>query len=173
MWCCVTDLTVKTNCERDKNQQNPPVIFLLCASLIRKYLKKGVTKVIQVIRNMSRSGTKYQPIPAADPAETSVKVSGSPSQPVMFMPPVTHATPSAKQQKQPEPRQPKRTTKTSQKLTLFPKDVLGEDAAAADEAFSHDTGPTLPHVSKSEPDQLLSRLERRWLPRVTGYCTAR
>ncbi len=57
-------------------------------------------------------------------------------------------------------RQPKRTTKTSQKLTLFPRDVRNQDEPEVDSA------------KVPESDLYLSRLERKWLPRVTGYCTA-
>lgn len=67
------------------------------------------------------------------------------------------------------PNQPKRTTKTSQKLTLFPEGLnenLVPDLKLLDD-------PLLPHVSaKTQKERWLSKLERKWLPRVTAYCTA-
>ncbi|KAJ2985034.1 hypothetical protein HDV02_000798 [Globomyces sp. JEL0801] len=62
-------------------------------------------------------------------------------------------------------RLPKRTTKTSQKLTLFPEGT---------ESVLPEQDPDLPHVirSKSEKDQWFNNLERKYLPRVTAYCVA-
>jgi uncharacterized Rmd1/YagE family protein len=64
----------------------------------------------------------------------------------------------------------KRTTKNSQKLKLFPE---GEDSREKEEEI---TDVNLPHVVKvtqsKKEDWLLNKLERKWLPRVTGYCTA-
>jgi hypothetical protein len=66
---------------------------------------------------------------------------------------------------------PKRTTKTSQKLTLFPEG-LNETLGSADYKVLDD--PLLPHVSaKTQKERWLSKLERKWLPRVTAYCTAK
>ncbi|KAI8819342.1 uncharacterized protein EV422DRAFT_108817 [Fimicolochytrium jonesii] len=72
------------------------------------------------------------------------------------------------------PKQPKRTTKTSQKLTLFPADVpAATDENQADLDVEPDTLPQLPHVTaKKQKERWLSRLEKKWLPRVTAYCTA-
>ena len=68
-------------------------------------------------------------------------------------------------------RLPKRTTKTSQKLTLFPEG-LNETSSAEYEQQQDD--PLLPHVSaKTQKERWLSKLERKWLPRVTAYCTAK
>ena len=65
---------------------------------------------------------------------------------------------------------PKRTTKTSQKLTLFPEG-LNENA---NDSKSNVDDPLLPHVSaKTQKERWLSKLERKWLPRVTAYCTAK
>ncbi|TPX55793.1 hypothetical protein PhCBS80983_g05026 [Powellomyces hirtus] len=69
-------------------------------------------------------------------------------------------------------KQPKRTTKTSQKLTLFPAEVPNQEPSA-DLDVHPDNIPQLPHVSaKTQKERWLSRLEKRWLPRVTAYCTA-
>jgi uncharacterized Rmd1/YagE family protein len=66
-------------------------------------------------------------------------------------------------------RLPKRTTKTSQKLTLFPEalqETILDDSMIEGE-------DQLPHVSaKAQKERLLSKLERKYLPRVTAYCTA-
>ncbi|KAI9003746.1 hypothetical protein BC832DRAFT_559834 [Gaertneriomyces semiglobifer] len=75
-------------------------------------------------------------------------------------------------------RMPKRTTKTSQKLTLFPADVPSdaipdEDTQEVDASDDTYTIPQLPHVIvKTQKERWLSRLEKKWLPRVTAYCTA-
>jgi uncharacterized Rmd1/YagE family protein len=52
-------------------------------------------------------------------------------------------------------RQPKRTTKTSQKLALFPESQTEHHEAMG-----------------AERERWLSTVERKWLPRVTAYCTA-
>ena len=65
------------------------------------------------------------------------------------------------QRKQDSRLLPKRTTKQSQKLALFPGADLIDDGSDA-----------LPHVRTIQPDYLLTRLGRKWLPRVTAYCTA-
>ncbi|KAJ3289689.1 hypothetical protein HK104_007291 [Borealophlyctis nickersoniae] len=73
-----------------------------------------------------------------------------------------------------QPRAPKRTTKTSQKLTLFPEDAVKPDI---EDVATLDTLPDktlqLPHVTaKTRQEQWMSKLEKSWLPRVTAYCTA-
>ncbi|KAI9102496.1 hypothetical protein DFS34DRAFT_577083 [Phlyctochytrium arcticum] len=72
------------------------------------------------------------------------------------------------------PRAPKRTTKTSQKLTLFPLDVpAATDTPDDDLDVEPSTIPVLPHVTaKTQKERWLNRLEKKWLPRVTAYCTA-
>ncbi|KAI8909081.1 hypothetical protein EDD86DRAFT_191224 [Gorgonomyces haynaldii] len=60
-------------------------------------------------------------------------------------------------------RQPKRTTKTSQKLTLFPEGI--ETQEEIEEEIPHPT-------TRTQKQQWVSKLERKWLPRVTAYCTA-
>ncbi|EGF76844.1 hypothetical protein BATDEDRAFT_36144 [Batrachochytrium dendrobatidis JAM81] len=71
-------------------------------------------------------------------------------------------------------RMPKRTTKTSQKLTLFPEGgPAGADVADFDNAQDCNQIPQLPHVTaKTIKERWLTKLERKWLPRVTAYCTA-
>nr|KAJ3420811.1 hypothetical protein HK105_005220 [Polyrhizophydium stewartii] len=72
-------------------------------------------------------------------------------------------------------RMPKRTTKTSQKLTLFPEGApTGPDVGDFDAAEDGEMAPHLPHVAaaKTQKERWLSKLERKWLPRVTAYCTA-
>lgn len=61
-------------------------------------------------------------------------------------------------------RLPKRTTKTSQKLTLFPTNDLQEEQLEQD---------VLPHVGQSaSKEEWLQKLERKYLPRVTAYSVA-
>lgn len=64
----------------------------------------------------------------------------------------------------------KRTTKNSQKLKLFPEGEPKELEVEEKEI----TSVNLPHVlaTAKKDDWLLNKLERKWLPRVTGYCTA-
>ncbi|KAH6574526.1 hypothetical protein BASA60_005433 [Batrachochytrium salamandrivorans] len=71
-------------------------------------------------------------------------------------------------------RMPKRTTKTSQKLTLFPEGApVGTDADDFDRDDDLGHIPQLPHVTaKTIKERWLTKLERKWLPRVTAYCTA-
>ena len=60
-------------------------------------------------------------------------------------------------------RLPKRTTKTSQKLTLFPEDIVAE----FDDAKS-DFEPPAATLERT----ILGNVDRRWLPQVSAYCTA-
>ncbi|KAI9209875.1 uncharacterized protein BJ171DRAFT_418314 [Polychytrium aggregatum] len=70
----------------------------------------------------------------------------------------------------PTQRVPRRTTKLSQKLTVFP---LAADDRTDDEFQEDELDDQLPHVSsKVRKEQWLSKLEKQWLPRVTAYCTA-
>ncbi|RKP04311.1 hypothetical protein CXG81DRAFT_2452, partial [Caulochytrium protostelioides] len=70
-----------------------------------------------------------------------------------------------------------RTTKTAQKLTLFPQDAENLPNAlfvpGDEESDSQLLGVQLPHVTAKTGNQYrLSKSERRWLPRVTAYSTA-
>ncbi|KAJ3063955.1 hypothetical protein HK102_008341, partial [Quaeritorhiza haematococci] len=66
-------------------------------------------------------------------------------------------------------RLPKRTTKTSQKLTLFPEGFPAAEVTDNDALITNDeAAPQLPHVARKtqeEQFQLLSKLDRKWLPR--------
>jgi uncharacterized Rmd1/YagE family protein len=55
-------------------------------------------------------------------------------------------------------KQPKRTTKTSQKLKLFPEELI------QDQIFKEDV--------KTITEEWPNNLERKYLPRVTAFCTA-
>lgn len=67
-------------------------------------------------------------------------------------------------------RAPKRTTKTSQKLTFFPSTST---TTSKSDLKGISPIPNLPHVSaKSLEEEWLSKLEKKWLPRCTAYCTA-
>ncbi|KAJ3334099.1 hypothetical protein HDU76_010221 [Blyttiomyces sp. JEL0837] len=74
-------------------------------------------------------------------------------------------------------RLPKRTTKTSQKLTLFPEDALTADASTfhpVHDEISHLS--YAPNISTSTrgaaKEEFLRRVDKNSLPRVTAYCTA-
>ncbi|OAQ33745.1 DUF155-domain-containing protein [Linnemannia elongata AG-77] len=71
-------------------------------------------------------------------------------------------------------KQPMRTTKTSQKLTLFPeeKDVpILEDEYAFDDTTYNQIGQ-LSSISARNDAHRMSKLDRQQLPRVIAYCTA-
>ena len=66
--------------------------------------------------------------------------------------------------------QPKRTTKTAQKLKLFPEGVAEN---LVDVELEQEPSPILPHVTaEAKKEEWISKFERKWLPRVTAYCTA-
>lgn len=68
-----------------------------------------------------------------------------------------------------------RTTKLSQKLALFPgADAFAEPSAAFESAAKGEADrPTLPTVVRNiKPDFLMNKEGKKWLPRVTAYCTA-
>ncbi|KAJ3040697.1 hypothetical protein HDV00_010590 [Rhizophlyctis rosea] len=109
----------------------------------------------------SQTNINASPQPAANPAQQGAQPGANPP-----------TTPSNKPKAE-GPRAPKRTTKTAQKLTLFPEDALtaGHDAATTDS--QPDNALQLPHVTaKTQKEQWLSKMEKKWLPRVTAYCTA-
>ncbi|KAI9183166.1 sporulation protein rmd1 [Blastocladiella emersonii ATCC 22665] len=70
-----------------------------------------------------------------------------------------------------KPKQPNRTTKTAQKLTLFPEDgptmqpLLSEDMLLPE---AEDLFDQLTHI----PPERIGKLDRTKLPRVTSYCVA-
>lgn len=52
-------------------------------------------------------------------------------------------------------------------MTLFP-----ENDSELNQSTEAPPQSQLPHVAKTQKEQWLSKLERKWLPRVTAYCTA-
>ncbi|KAF9322237.1 hypothetical protein BG003_003248 [Podila horticola] len=71
-------------------------------------------------------------------------------------------------------KQPMRTTKTSQKLTLFPeeKDVpVLEDEYAFDDTTYNQIGQLSSSMARNDAHRM-SKLDRQKLPRVIAYCTA-
>ncbi|KAF8969543.1 hypothetical protein BGZ46_010655 [Entomortierella lignicola] len=71
-------------------------------------------------------------------------------------------------------KQPMRTTKTSQKLTLFPeeKDVpVLEDEYAFDDTTYNQIGQLSSGTARNDAHRM-SKLDRQNLPRVIAYCTA-
>ncbi|KAF7721938.1 hypothetical protein EC973_003926 [Apophysomyces ossiformis] len=70
-----------------------------------------------------------------------------------------------------KPKQPNRTTKISQKLKLFPED--NEQAVAIpSDADVYTQLAKLPHGTARLEAELISKMDRSELPRVTAYCTA-
>lgn len=73
----------------------------------------------------------------------------------------------------PKPKQPNRTTKTSQKLKLFPEEedqtVYMPDDLTAD---VYTQLAQIPHGTARVEAERLSKMNRDDLPRVTAYCTA-
>jgi hypothetical protein len=72
-----------------------------------------------------------------------------------------------------KPKQPNRTTKTSQKLKLFPEEdeqtlITSEDL----DASVYDQIAQIPHGFARLEAERLSKIDRGHLPRVTAYCTA-
>ncbi|KAJ3385648.1 hypothetical protein HDU84_002087 [Entophlyctis sp. JEL0112] len=79
-------------------------------------------------------------------------------------------------------RQPKRTTKTSQKQVLFPADADGEAEADILE-FTDERGPSQHHqqpfnlqhqqlpYKTTQKEEFLRRVDKASLPRATAYCT--
>ncbi|KAK3845186.1 MAG: hypothetical protein J3R72DRAFT_437079 [Linnemannia gamsii] len=71
-------------------------------------------------------------------------------------------------------KQPMRTTKTSQKLTLFPeeKDVpILEDDYVFDDTTYNQIGQLSSSMARNDAHRM-SKLDRQQLPRVIAYCTA-
>ncbi|KAI9303668.1 hypothetical protein BJ944DRAFT_165045 [Cunninghamella echinulata] len=72
-----------------------------------------------------------------------------------------------------KPKQPNRTTKTSQKLKLFPEEE--DQSVYMPETLTTDVYTQLaqiPHGSARIEAERLSNMNREELPRVTAYCTA-
>ncbi|KAJ1559843.1 hypothetical protein HK096_010903, partial [Nowakowskiella sp. JEL0078] len=68
-------------------------------------------------------------------------------------------------------QKPKRTTVTNRKLTLFPQTVPQTNEEVSED-FKNSL-PHLPHVIAKAPSAFwLNKLDRKYLPRVTAYCTA-
>ncbi|ORZ36281.1 hypothetical protein BCR44DRAFT_27973 [Catenaria anguillulae PL171] len=71
-----------------------------------------------------------------------------------------------------KPKQPQRTTKTAQKLTLFPEDAPTTQPSQIPEDMllpeAEDLFDQLTHV----PPERIGKLDRKKLPRVTAYCVA-
>ena len=78
----------------------------------------------------------------------------------------------------PKTKQPNRTTKTSQKLVVFP-DAVQPEAQVTDVASEFGDGDddrvvSYPfQVAKEKEAERLKRVDRKVLPRVTAYCTAK
>lgn len=85
-----------------------------------------------------------------------------------------------------KPKQPNRTTKISQKLTLFPQDDNntatpflaglagsgGIDALRIEDDEVYNQIAQIPHGTARLEAERLNKLNRSKLPRVTAYCTA-
>jgi hypothetical protein len=72
-----------------------------------------------------------------------------------------------------KPKQPNRTTKTSQKLKLFPEEDEQTLITVDDlDASVYDQIAQIPHGTARLEAERLSKIDRGHLPRVTAYCTA-
>lgn len=72
-----------------------------------------------------------------------------------------------------KPKQPNRTTKTSQKLKLFPEEDEQTLITTDDlDASVYDQIAQIPHGTARLEAERLSKIDRGHLPRVTAYCTA-
>jgi hypothetical protein len=72
-----------------------------------------------------------------------------------------------------KPKQPNRTTKTSQKLKLFPEEDEQTLIPVDDfDASVYDQIAQIPHGTARLEAERLSKIDRGHLPRVTAYCTA-
>ncbi|KAJ2959209.1 hypothetical protein NQZ79_g5291 [Umbelopsis isabellina] len=73
----------------------------------------------------------------------------------------------------PKPKQPNRTTKTSQKLKLFPEEEEHKLITSDDiDTSVYDQIAQIPHGDARLEAERLSKGDRGHLPRVTAYCTA-
>ncbi|KAG2172740.1 hypothetical protein INT43_000087 [Umbelopsis isabellina] len=73
----------------------------------------------------------------------------------------------------PKPKQPNRTTKTSQKLKLFPEEEDHKLISTDDiDTSVYDQIAQIPHGDARLEAERLSKGDRGHLPRVTAYCTA-
>lgn len=72
-----------------------------------------------------------------------------------------------------KPKLPMRTTKISQKLKLFPEDeLLNEEETTAEEAGVYTQIAKIPHGVEREEAEMLNKMDRSELSRMTAYCTA-
>jgi hypothetical protein len=96
---------------------------------------------------------------------------------------LAHASPSSDhyhtfhqdtpQPTRPKPKQPNRTTKTSQKLKLFPEEEEHKLITTDDiDTSVYDQIAQIPHGDARLEAERLSKGDRGHLPRVTAYCTA-
>ncbi|ORX58891.1 DUF155-domain-containing protein [Hesseltinella vesiculosa] len=85
-------------------------------------------------------------------------------------PHTTHSVPMITAIRTTKPKQPNRTTKTSQKLKLFPEEENQPDID--DDADVYTQLAQIPHGTARIEAERLSKINRDDLPRVTAYCTA-
>ncbi|KAI9222705.1 hypothetical protein BC828DRAFT_11054 [Blastocladiella britannica] len=71
-----------------------------------------------------------------------------------------------------KPKQPNRTTKTAQKLTLFPEDGPVTQPAQYTEDMLVPEAEDLYQQLTNIPPERIGKLDRKKLPRVTAYCVA-
>ncbi|KNE57474.1 hypothetical protein AMAG_03185 [Allomyces macrogynus ATCC 38327] len=69
-------------------------------------------------------------------------------------------------------KQPNRTTKTAQKLTLFPEDAPVTQPSQLPEELLLPEAEDLYDQLTQVPPERIGKLDRKKLPRVTAYCTA-
>jgi hypothetical protein len=71
-----------------------------------------------------------------------------------------------------KPKQPMRTTKISQKLKLFPEDNDNWNQEEPEEAEVYNQIAKIPHGIAREEAEMLNKMDRSELSRMTAYCTA-
>ena len=71
-----------------------------------------------------------------------------------------------------KPKQPMRTTKISQKLKLFPEDEALLPEEGEEDADVYTQLAKIPHGMERQEAEMLNKMDRSELSRMTAYCTA-
>lgn len=71
-----------------------------------------------------------------------------------------------------KPKLPMRTTKISQKLKLFPEDELVLDDQQEEEQDVYTQIAKIPHGMERQEAEMLNKMDRSQLSRMTAYCTS-
>lgn len=71
-----------------------------------------------------------------------------------------------------KPKLPMRTTKISQKLKLFPEEQWPDQPEEEEEADVYTQIAKIPHGMARQEAEMLNKMDRSELSRMTAYCTA-